>query len=418
MKSFDANKCSIIVNNYPWVFFFLLYFVAMLDVFVGHAIKVPPTLYIFGDSTFDVGTNNFLNSKRKANSPYYGIDFHNSFPTGRFSNGLNIADQIARQFGYKKSPPSFLDLETLEYSFKVNIMVGVNFASGGSGILRYTGYKQWGEVIFLEKQVDQFAFVRENITNTLGAEKAASFVSKALFLISIGINDLLDYEHSESGVYHLGKEENLAVLQLNYYTYVRKLYELGARKFGILSIPPIGCYPAVTSTNEGNCVKPLNDFSVAFYKAIQTLLEKLSLELEGFEYSLGNTYAMFTTMLKDPLVFGLNDTKSACCGIGKLNGEGPCLKTLKQNRCGIGIFDEDDPILKSLNKNIFSGIKKFYREDPCKKPLNISLCVNRDNHLFWDWLHITEKASKLIAKMVFEGGVEFVFPKNLSQLVS
>jgi hypothetical protein len=50
--------------------------------------------------------------------------------------------KLARKFGYKKSPPSFLDLETLEYSFKLNIMLGVNFASGGSGILRYTGYKQ------------------------------------------------------------------------------------------------------------------------------------------------------------------------------------------------------------------------------------------------------------------------------------
>jgi hypothetical protein len=58
-------------------------------------------------------------------------------------------------------------------------------------------------------------------------------------------------------------------------------------------------------------VKPLNDFSVAFYKATQTLLQKLSLELEGFEYSLGNTYAMFTTMLKDPLVFGKKQNSNA-----------------------------------------------------------------------------------------------------------
>lgn len=51
--------------------------------------------------------------------------------------------KLARRFGYKKSPPSFMDLEKLQYSFKHNIMLGVNFASGGSGILRYTGYKQW-----------------------------------------------------------------------------------------------------------------------------------------------------------------------------------------------------------------------------------------------------------------------------------
>ncbi|XP_004509506.2 GDSL esterase/lipase At5g55050-like [Cicer arietinum] len=378
-----------------------------------------PTLYIFGDSTFDVGTNNFLNTKTKANSPYFGIDFSHSFPTGRFSNGLNTADQIARQFGLKKSPPPFLDLEKLQYSFKHNIMVGVNFASGGSGILRYTGYKQSGEVIYLEKQVQQFELVSGNITEILGPANASTFLSKALFLISVGTNDIFDYERNESGVFHLGKEENLAVLQLNYYSYIRKLYDLGARKFGILNVPPIGCYPAVTCNNGGKCVKPLNDFAVAFNKATQTLLQKLSFELEEFEYSLANTYAMFNTMLKYPLAFGLNDTKSACCGVGKLNGEGPCLKTLNEKHCEIGKFNGDDSLLKSLNDKLW-GIGKLYieREALCIKVLNTNICDNHDDHLFWDWLNLTQRASKLIANMLFEGGDHFVFPNNFRDLVS
>lgn len=54
-----------------------------------------PAVYIFGDSTFDVGTNNFLpESTAKADMKFYGIDFPNSQPTGRFSNGLNTADSI------------------------------------------------------------------------------------------------------------------------------------------------------------------------------------------------------------------------------------------------------------------------------------------------------------------------------------
>lgn len=55
----------------------------------------PPVVFIFGDSTVDVGTNNYLlNSGAKSNFPYNGIDFANSMPTGRFSNGFNTADQI------------------------------------------------------------------------------------------------------------------------------------------------------------------------------------------------------------------------------------------------------------------------------------------------------------------------------------
>lgn len=52
-----------------------------------------PAIFILGDSTADVGTNNFLpGSNARANFPHNGIDFPQSVPTGRFSNGLNNAD--------------------------------------------------------------------------------------------------------------------------------------------------------------------------------------------------------------------------------------------------------------------------------------------------------------------------------------
>lgn len=52
-----------------------------------------PAIFILGDSTADVGTNNFLpHSKARADFPYYGIDFPKGRATGRFSNGLNSAD--------------------------------------------------------------------------------------------------------------------------------------------------------------------------------------------------------------------------------------------------------------------------------------------------------------------------------------
>jgi hypothetical protein len=56
-----------------------------------------PAVFVFGDSTVDVGNNNFLGGTRKegkANFPQYGVDFPTSMPTGRFSNGFNTADQL------------------------------------------------------------------------------------------------------------------------------------------------------------------------------------------------------------------------------------------------------------------------------------------------------------------------------------
>lgn len=65
---------------------------------VNAATLPPPSIFILGDSTVDVGTNNFLSqSEAKADSLPNGIDFPNALPTGRFSNGLNSADQIGMQ---------------------------------------------------------------------------------------------------------------------------------------------------------------------------------------------------------------------------------------------------------------------------------------------------------------------------------
>jgi hypothetical protein len=52
---------------------------------------------VFGDSTLDVGNNNYLQGKdvSRADKPWYGIDLPGSGkPTGRFSNGYNTADFV------------------------------------------------------------------------------------------------------------------------------------------------------------------------------------------------------------------------------------------------------------------------------------------------------------------------------------
>lgn len=56
-----------------------------------------PALYVFGDSTVDCGTNNYINTTRdfRGDFPPYGRDFFER-PTGRFSNGRVIVDFIGK----------------------------------------------------------------------------------------------------------------------------------------------------------------------------------------------------------------------------------------------------------------------------------------------------------------------------------
>lgn len=63
----------------------------------GHECKI--VQFIFGDSLSDVGNNNYLSkSLARANLPWYGIDFGNGLPNGRFSNGRTVADIIGTNF--------------------------------------------------------------------------------------------------------------------------------------------------------------------------------------------------------------------------------------------------------------------------------------------------------------------------------
>ncbi|CAL5094013.1 unnamed protein product [Urochloa decumbens] len=102
-----------------------------------------PSIYVFGDSIVDVGNNNFLPPPApRAKSPY-GIDSPASI-TGRFTNGYNIADLVARRLGFMKSPPAYLSLTPETSHDLLRCRVGASYASGGSGILSTTALYKMG----------------------------------------------------------------------------------------------------------------------------------------------------------------------------------------------------------------------------------------------------------------------------------
>ncbi|KAK9696883.1 hypothetical protein RND81_08G003100 [Saponaria officinalis] len=92
-----------------------------------------PCHFIFGDSLFDVGNNNDLNTYAKANYPPYGIDFPGGVATGRFTNGLTTSDVLTKLLGFEELIPPFSNVSG------AMILKGVNYASGSSGIRPETG---------------------------------------------------------------------------------------------------------------------------------------------------------------------------------------------------------------------------------------------------------------------------------------
>ncbi|KAD2184610.1 hypothetical protein E3N88_41689 [Mikania micrantha] len=310
-------------------------------------------IFVFGDSNADVGTNNYLEAcTAKANHLYHGIDFPFSNPTGRFSNGKNIIDQIVRLLGnYKLSPPPFLSLLGHKPTYKRNIFQGANFASGGAGIFWETGQKHFHEVITMEQQIQQLATIRTSMTQVLGSQKAVDdLLGSSIYIFHIGSNDLLEYVAAPVFDPAYLKQFVTNVTQA-YAAHLTTLYELGARKFAIIGIPPLGCAPATRVLNAtGGCADVMNESARLFHIAMQSLLTNLSMTLKGFKYSLGNMYTVTMDAIDNPRGNGFKEVKTACCGNGTTD-------------CNVGV----------------------------------NLCSNRRDFLFWDKFHATEKASGLAA---------------------
>ncbi|KAF9621490.1 hypothetical protein IFM89_021794 [Coptis chinensis] len=179
-----------------------------------------PAVFIFGDSTADVGTNNYIkDSKAKANFPQNGIDFPGSVPTGRFSNGLNTADFLAQQMGFRRSPPPFFTLMKEKLRLHKHVLRGVNFASGGSGLMDVTGIAPYGKVLPMSKQIQQFATVHNIIKEFCGEEATDSILSRSPFFISVGSNDLFEYFALNNGTSN--KQEYITILKSAYEKHLR-----------------------------------------------------------------------------------------------------------------------------------------------------------------------------------------------------
>ncbi|XP_059653920.1 GDSL esterase/lipase At5g55050-like [Cornus florida] len=356
--------------NYASPLLLMIFSLAMFTSYVVEA-KVP-AIFILGDSTADVGTNNYLPaSGARADFPHNGIDFPHSRSTGRFSNGFNSADFLAKLMGFKRSPNPFFLLLNQKSSIKRPSFRGVNFASGGSGLLDLTGQNNQQMVIPLSEQIAQFATIYNNLTAVKGAEVTKQFLSESLFSISVGSNDIFGYFYSNTTI---TEQEFIAILMNTYERYIRALYNLGARKFGIISVPPIGCCPSQRVFNAtGGCLENINEAARAFHSALDTLLSKLSSDLQDMKYSLGNTYKMTIDVIDNPLPNNFKDVQSACCGSGRLNAEVGCLP-------------------------------------------DANLCANRNEYLFWDLYHPTQAASRLAALTLYHGTPEYVAPINFAQL--
>lgn len=90
------------------------------------------------------------------------------------------------------------------------------------------------------------------------------------------------------------------------------LYEKGGRKFGFLSLSPLGCLPALRVLNPkaselegGGCFEGACELALAHNNALKAVLTSLEYLLDGFKYCNSNFYNWLQDRISNPSKYGM-----------------------------------------------------------------------------------------------------------------
>ncbi|KAE8816837.1 GDSL esterase/lipase [Hordeum vulgare] len=339
----------------------------------------PHAFFIFGDSLVDAGNNDYLVTLSKANTPPYGVDFSFSGgkPTGRFTNGRTIADVIGEALGQESFAPPYLAPNS---SAEV-IDSGANYASGSSGIFDETGSFYIGRVP-LGQQISYFEKTRAQILETMGENAAADFLGEALFTVAAGSNDILEYLSPSVPIFGRQKPDpadfqDALVAKLAFH--LKRLNELGARKFVVADVGPLGCIPYVRALEfipAGECSAAVNKLCEGYNRRLKRMIGRLNQETgpeSAFVYT--NTHGIVTEIIRQHRQYGFEEALDPCCG-----GSFPPFLC-------IGVANSSS-----------------------------TLCEDRSKYVFWDAFHPTEAVNFIVAGRVVDGGAADASPVNVRAL--
>ncbi|KAL6226994.1 hypothetical protein ACLB2K_000953 [Fragaria x ananassa] len=312
-------------------------------------------VFAFGDSIFDTGNNDYIISLAKSNFPPYGRDFVGGKPTGRFCNGKLPSDFVAEKYGVKKILPAYLD-PNLQLQ---DILTGVCFASAGSGYDPLT--PKLLSVLSLPDQLGMFRKYKSKISAAVGNERTATILSKSISFVSMGSNDFaINYFSTPLRSPHYDIPAYTDLMIQSALTFLQELYALGARVIGILSVPPIGCLPALRTLDGGiekACYETANQAAILFNSKLSHLINSLNERLPEAHFIYIENYSPLLSLLQNPAQYGFEVVDKGCCGTGNL---------------------EFGPLCNKASPGTCTDVSKY---------------------LFWDSFHPTEKAYRILSSI-------------------
>uniref|UniRef100_A0A3Q7GSC3 Major facilitator superfamily (MFS) profile domain-containing protein n=1 Tax=Solanum lycopersicum TaxID=4081 RepID=A0A3Q7GSC3_SOLLC len=319
---------------------------------------VVPAVYAFGDSIVDQGNNNYIATTIKCNFPPYGKDLRDGIPTGRFSNAKTPPDLIAEELGIKGLIPAYLDPNLKDEDLKT----GVSFASGGCGYDPLTGSAF--SILHLSDQLTLFQEYIEKLKRLVGKQETTHILNNSFYMVVAGSNDFLN-NYYVTGFRKHQYDINSYIDHIVSWAsnFVQELYELGARRIGIMGLPPLGCVPFQRTLQGGIisrvCVDEYNQDAQLANTKFAVAFGLLSKSLPQSKLVFIDIYNLVTDFIVNNTKYGFEEVDKGCCGTGTIEVSTLC--------------------------NKYSAI-----------------CEDDTKYLFWDSFHPTEKGYKVLIDHIFK----------------
>ncbi|CAI0399623.1 unnamed protein product [Linum tenue] len=221
-------------------------------------------------------------------------------------------------------------------------------------------------VISIPNQLNLFQQYVGKLRNLVGEQTSNDVVENSIYVISCGNNDVL-----LASLFHTRTKSSSEMASYAGFlagrasAFLRQLYGLGARKIVHLSALTTGCIPAFRTLLGGvqrQCSDESNELAVMFNEKLGHEIQRLNddVSLPDLSVQFVDVYTPLLDIIRRPENYGFVVTKDGCCGTGTIEFGFLC------NR------------------------------------LSPSTCVDTSNYIFWDGLHPTEKAYKILTSVIMK----------------
>ncbi|XP_051197632.1 GDSL esterase/lipase APG [Lolium perenne] len=348
---------------------FVLLALSLLLISWGGSVQaqVVPAVISFGDSTIDVGNNNYLpGAVFKANYAPYGKNFRRHKATGRFSDGKIVTDVTSETLGFEGYAPPYLS----PLASGKNLLAGANFGSAASSYDDDTAALY--DAITLSQQLKYYKEYQAKLAAVAGRRGARSILADALYVVSTGTGDFLqNYYHNASLSARYDVNRYCDHLVRIFSGFTDELYKLGARRIGVTSMPPLGCLPAAIrlyGKGRSGCVRRLNGDAETFNRKLNATVEALVKRHDGLKVAVFDIYTPLRELSEKPAAQGFSEARKTCCRTGK------------------------------------AGTRVYL----CDPATAVGMCRNASSYVYFDGVHPSEAANLVIADSMVSAGIDLL----------